>query len=224
MALRTLVTATAALVLAVAIEARAQGPLVPTALVEDVKSATAGVQFMDYVGNRQVIQLGPQDVLVLSYLRSCEHETITGGMVTVGMERSTIQGGRVVRTNVPCDGGRMRLSAQQASQSAAAAFRLQSADSQRTLYARSPVVQLPRTLDDRTLVLERTDRRGERYRLEINDSIAASRFYDLAGAKVNLARGGTYDARIGSHKVTFRIDPKAKSGRGPVVSRLVRFQ
>jgi hypothetical protein len=224
MALRTLVAATAAAVLAVASQVQAQAPLVPTALVEEVKSATAGVQFMDYVGNRQVIQLGPQDVLVLSYLRSCEHETITGGTVTVGMERSTIQGGRVVRTNVPCEGGRMRLTAQQASQSAATAFRLQSADRQRTLYARSPVVQLPRMLDDRTLVVERTDRRGERYRLQINDTIAAGRFYDLAGAKVNLAPGGTYDASIGSHKVTFRIDPKAKSGRAPVVSRLVRFQ
>jgi hypothetical protein len=118
----------------------------------------------------------------------------------------------------------MRLTSQQASQSAASAFRLQSADSQGTLYSRTPVVQLPRTLDDRFLVVERTDRRGERYRLEITDAIAAGRFYDLARAKVNLTRGGTYDASIGSRKVTFRIDPKAKSGATPVVSRLVRFQ
>ena len=224
MAPRTLVAATVASVIAVATQAGAQAPLLPTALVEDVKSATANVQFMDYVGNRQVIQLGPQDVLVLSYLRSCQHETITGGTVTVGMERSAVEGGRVSRTTVACEGGRMRLTAQQASQSAASAFRLQSADARLTLYARTPVVQLPRTLDDRTLVLERTDRRGERYRLPINDTIAAGRFYDLRRARVSLAPGGTYDASIGSHKVTFRIDPKAKSGRTPVVSRLVRFQ
>jgi hypothetical protein len=217
MALRTPVAATAAVVLAVAfqVSAHAQGPLVPTALVEDVKGASAGVQFMDYVGNRQVIQLGPQDVLVLSYLRSCEHETITGGTVTVGMERSTVQGGRVARTTVACDGGRIRLTAQQASQSA---------DGLRTLYGRTPVVQLPRMLgDDRVLLLARTDRRGERYRLPINDAAAGS-FYDLSRAKVRLAPGGTYDASIGSYKTTFRIDPKAKSGSAPVVSRLVRFQ
>jgi hypothetical protein len=219
-----LVAASMASVIAVATEAHAQAPLLPTALVEDVKSATANVQFMDYVGNRQVIRLGPQDVLVLSYLRSCEHETITGGTVTVGMERSAVEGGRVVRTTIACDGGRMRLTAQQASQSAASAFRLQSADARLTLYARTPVVQLPRTLgsDDRVLLVERTDRRGERYRLPINDT--AGRFYDLSRAKVRLARGGTYDASIGGHTVTFRIDPKAKSGAGPVVSRLVRFQ
>jgi hypothetical protein len=228
---QTLMAAAGAAVLAVSVQpfateafARAPAPLVPTALVEDVKSASADIEFMDYVGTGQVIKLEPKDVLVLSYLKSCEHETITGGTVTVGMERSTVQGGRVARTTVACDGGRIRLTAQQASQSAASAFRLQSADGLRTLYGRTPVVQLPRMLgDDRVLLLARTDRRGERYRLPINDAAAGS-FYDLSRAKVRLAPGGTYDASIGSYKTTFRIDPKAKSGSAPVVSRLVRFQ
>jgi hypothetical protein len=194
--------------------------------VEDVKSATAGVEFMDYVGNRQVIQLGPRDVLVLSYLKSCEHETITGGTVTVGGERSDVQGGQVVRTKVACDGGKMRLSAQQASQSAASAFRLQNADIQPTLHARAPVVQLPKGLasEDRLLLIERTDRKGERHNLKIDDTNAAAGFYDLAKFNVSLARGATYDASIGGRKVTFRIDAKAKSGPAPVVSRLLRFQ
>jgi hypothetical protein len=225
MALRTLVAATATfLTVATQASARAPEPLVPTALVEDVKSATADVEFMDYVGNRQVIKLGPGDILVLSYLKSCERETITGGTVTVGAERSTVQGGEVVRTTVPCDGGKMRLSAQQASQSAASAFRLQNADIRPTLHARTPVVELPKNLtsEDRVLLIERADRRGERHKFEIGDG--SGRFYDLAKTKVSLARGGIYDASIGSHKVRFRIDPKAKSGQAPVVSRLLRFQ
>ena len=57
--------------------ARAPEPLVAAALVEDVKSTTANIEFMDYVGNGQVIRLQPDDVLVLSYLKSCQHETIT---------------------------------------------------------------------------------------------------------------------------------------------------
>ena len=36
---------------------------------------------MDYVGSGQVITLQPRDMLVLSYLKSCAHETITGGTV-----------------------------------------------------------------------------------------------------------------------------------------------
>jgi hypothetical protein len=228
MALRTLVAAAVAAVLAVAtqVSAHVPAPMVPTALVEDVKRATADIEFMDYVGNGQVIKLEPHDVLVLSYLKSCEHETITGGTVIVGAERSDVRDGQIVRAKVPCDGGKIRLSSEQASKSAASAFRLQSADIQPTLYARTPVVQLPKVLagGDRTLLIERIDRRGERHKLEIDDTIAAAGFYDLAKSNVSLARGAIYDASIGSHKMTFQIDAKAKSGPAPVVSRLLRFQ
>jgi hypothetical protein len=228
MALRTLVAATVAAVLAAAsqVSAHVPAPLVPTALVEDVKSATADIEFMDYVGKGQVIKLDSRDVLVLSYLKSCEHETITGGTVIVGSERSDVQDGQIVRSKVPCDGGKMRLSSQQASKSAASAFRLQSADIQPTLFARTPVVQLPKVLasEDRTLLIERIDRPGERLTFKIDDAIAAARFYDLAKINVSLTRGAIYDASIGSHKLTFQIDAKAKSGPAPVVSRLLRFQ
>jgi hypothetical protein len=228
MALRTLVAATVAAVLAVAtqVSAHVPAPLVPTALVEDVKSATADIEFMDYVGNGQVIKLEPGDVLVLSYLKSCEHETITGGTVIVGPERSDARDGQIVRAKVPCDGGKMRLSSQQASKSAGNAFRLQSADIQPTLYARTLVVQLPKVLtsEDHTLLIERIDRRGERHKLEIDDTTAAAGFYDLAKINVSLTRGAIYDASIGGHKMTFQIDAKAKSGPAPIVSRLLRFQ
>jgi hypothetical protein len=228
MALRTLVATTLAAILAVAtqVSAHVPAPLVPTALVEDVKSTTADIEFMDYVGNGQVIKLDPGDVLVLSYLKSCEHETITGGTVTVGAERSDVRDGQVVRAKVPCDGGKIRLSSQQASKSAASAFRLQSADIQPTLYARTPVVQLPKGLasEDRTLLIERIDRGGERHKFKIDDTIAAAGFYDLAKINVSLTRGAIYDASIGGHKMTFQIDAKAKSGPAPIVSRLLRFQ
>jgi hypothetical protein len=228
MALRTLAAAIVAALLTVGTEvsARVPAPLVPTALVEDVKGATTDVEFMDYVGNGQVIRLESRDVLVLSYLKSCEHETITGGTVMVGTERSDVRDGQVVRAKVPCDGGKIRLSSQQASKSAASAFRLQSAAIQPDLYGRTPVVQLPKGLasQDRTLLIERIDRRGERHEIKIDDAVAAAGFYDLAKVNVSLARGAIYDASMGDHKMTFRIDPKAKSGPAPVVSRLLRIE
>ena len=217
---------TAALAISSHALARAPAPLVPTALVEDVKSASADVEFMDYVGTGQVIKLEPSDVLVLSYLKSCEHETITGGTVVVGAERSDVKDGQVVRTKVPCDGGKVRLTSAEASKSAASAIRLQSADIEPTLYARSPLVQLPKSLpsQDRTLLIQRTDRKGKRLELPIDDATASAGFYDLAKSKVSLVPGGIYDASIGGHKMTFAIDAKAKSGSAPVVSRLLRFQ
>lgn len=201
-------------------------PKVPTALVEDVKSAGAGVEFMDYVGSGQIIKLAPHDTLVLSYLQSCEQETITGGTVVVGAERSDIKGGQVVRSTAPCDGGKVRLSEAEASKSAASAFRVQSAGTEITLYALAPAVAFPKTLPsaDRTLVIRRVDRPGESHAIKLSDASAAIGFYDLAKANLNLTRGGTYMASLGGQNVPFRIDPDARSGPAPIASRLLRFE
>ena len=218
--------ASTVLAAATQVSAHRPAPQLPTALVEEVQSATADVEFMDYVGNGRVIKLAPHDVLVLSYLKSCEHETIAGGTVVVGTEHSDVQGGQIVRVKVPCDGGKMRLSSKQASKSAASAFRIQSADIQATLYTRTPVVQLPKVLpsEDRTLLFERTDRLGERHEFKIDDTIAATGFYDLAKLNVSLTPGAIYAASIGGHKMAFQIDANAKSGPAPIISRLLRFQ
>jgi hypothetical protein len=206
--------------------AHAPAPLVPIAVVEDVKSTTAEVEFMDYVGAGQTIKLGPKDVLVLSYLRSCEHEVITGGTVKVGLMRSEVSDGRVARTKVPCDGGKIELASAEAATSAASAFRMQSATTELTLFALSPVVQLPGDLPpgERTLMIVRTDRRGERHAVRLPDSLAGGGFVDLARQKLHLTRGARYEASIGGHQVAFAVDRKARSGAAPVVSRLVRFQ
>jgi hypothetical protein len=227
MTLKTLaaVTLAALPVFAIQASARAPAPLLPIAIVEDVKSAGADVEFMDYVGSGQVIRLAAGDTLVLSYLTSCEHETITGGTVTVGLVRSDVRDGQVVRTKVPCDGGKIQLSSAQANASAASAFRVQSAETQLTSFARTPVVQLPKdlALEERTLTLRRTDRPGELRALKL-DTASATGFYDLARQNVSLTRGATYEAAIGGRKLAFRVDAKAKSGAAPVVSRLLRFQ
>ena len=206
--------------------ARVTAPQVPTALVEDVKSATAGVEFMDYVGSGQIIKLGPRDTLVLSYLQSCEQETITGGTVIVGTQQSDVKGGAFARTVAPCDGGNIRLSEAEASKSAASAFRLQSAETEITLYAQAPAVQFPKMLarQDRTLTIRRVGRPGERYAIKINDASAAAGFFDLAKINLSLARGGIYLASLGGQNVPFRIAADAASGPAPIASRLLRFE
>jgi hypothetical protein len=215
-----------ALMIATEASARMPAPMIPTALVEDVKSTTAGVEFMDYLGTGQVIKLEPRDVLVLSYLKSCAHEIITGGTVSVGAERSEVQGGNIVRAKVPCDGGKMRLTSEQANTSAASAFRLQSVDHEPVLYARVPMIQLPKLHADesRTLVIERTDRPVERFEIKIDERLADGGFYDLAKDNKTLTRGATYNASIGLRKITFKVDARAKSSNAPVVSRLLRIQ
>jgi len=214
----------AGLLMTTAALAKAPAPLVPIALVEDVNSASADVEFMDYVGTGQVIKLAPRDTLVLSYLKSCQHETITGGTVTIGADRSDVKGGTVKRAKVSCDGGKMQLASAEANASGASSFRLQSAPISPVLYSTAPMVQIPKLManDSRTLVIERVDRPGERAEFAVGEN----GFYDLAKAKAKpLAKGGVYRATIGPNKVTFKIDAKARStGKIPVVSRLLRFQ
>ena len=99
----------------------AAGPM--TALVEDVTSGAAGVEPMEYVEPGQVIRLGPQDVIVLTYLYSCVREKIEGGVITVGREMSDVSSGKVERNTATCDSGRMQLTAEIATQRAGALFR-----------------------------------------------------------------------------------------------------
>ena len=214
------------LIIATEASAHLPAPLIPTALVEDVKSTTAEVEFMDYVGTGQVIKLGPNGALVLSYLKSCEHEVIVGGTVVVGTERSEVDGGKVTRTRVDCDGGKVEVSSRQAIETAATAFRLQNAPHQTVLYARSPVIEIPRLHpgDSRELVFERIDPPGERFAIRISQGLSHGGFYDLAKTNRILTPGATYRASIGDYQIIFKIDASAKSGREPIVSRLLRFQ
>ena len=94
-----------------------------TALVEDVTSASAGVESMEYVAPGEVIHLGPHDSIVLSYLFSCVRERIEGGVITVGREQSDVQSGKVERRSTTCNAGRMSLAAEVASQSSGMVFR-----------------------------------------------------------------------------------------------------
>jgi hypothetical protein len=101
------------------------GPVLATdaALVEDVTTASAGVETMDYVEPGKVIRLGPQDSIVLSYLSSCVHERIEGGVITIGTEQSEVQFGKVERRLTTCNSGRISLVAEIASQSTGTTFR-----------------------------------------------------------------------------------------------------
>ena len=190
--LRSTVLAAGAIIATEAL-AHAPAPLIPTALVEDVKGTGVDVEFMDYVGAGQVIKLRPSDVLVLSYLKSCQHEAITGGTVTVGTDHSEVDGGKVVRTKVACDGGKVELSSRQATETAATAFRLQSAAHETTLYARSAMIEIPRLNpgESHELVIERIDRPGERLEIKIDERLASGGFYDMAKTGKGLAPGAT---------------------------------
>ena len=99
---------TLALAGAVAVASPAGADPTGIALVESLTGNPSGVEVMDYVRAGQVIRLAPHQTIVLSYMASCVRETITGGTVTVGTQRSEVQSGHVRRIEGHCDSGRMK--------------------------------------------------------------------------------------------------------------------
>lgn len=200
----------------------------PVAVVEDVHSKTASVEFMDYVTAGQVIHLAAGDKLVLGYMGSCWQETITGGTVTVGREQSVVKEGKVARAKVECEGGKMQLSAEQASKSGAVVFRgapmRKSAvpQPQLILYGLSPVIDIK---GGGHLVIERLDQPGERIEVDVAaHQLLRGAFYDFAKSGQALAAGGVYRASVGSQQIIFKVDPDARPGQAPIIGRLLRFQ
>jgi hypothetical protein len=210
----------AAAVVAELILARSAGP--PVAVVEAVSGNPAEVEFMDYVEVGKVIHLNPQDGIVLSYMKSCVREAITGGVVTVGVERSKVESGKVERDVVPCEAGKMLLTAQTGSQSAALVLRSASGpEPQFTLYGLSPIVELK---GGGSLLIERIDRRGERYAVMIDErQLLHGAFYDFANSGKTLEAGGIYKVTFGQQQVVFKVDPQSKPGQSPIIGRLLRL-
>ena len=197
------------------------------ALVEDAKGRNLDVDFMDYVDAGRVIKLAPGDELVLGYLRSCWRETIKGGTVTVGAEQSTVAGGTVRREKVECDGGKMRLTQAQSGQAGVMVFRApprpaQAPAPQATLYGLSPVLDVK---GGGTVTIERIDAPGEKLTVQVAaQQLQRGAFHDLAKAGQALVAGGVYRASAGpGREIVFKIDPEAKPGQAPVISRLLRL-
>ena len=194
----------------------------PVAVVEDVQGKPAGVELMDYVIPGQKIALGAGDTVVLGYVKSCWRETISGGTVTVGAEQSTVEGGKVERTKVACDGGKISLAPPQAGKAGGMVFRdMPGTRPQFILYGSSPLIEAK---GGGTLVIERTDRRGERHEVKIaSGALLRGSFYDFAKDERQLSPGGIYRARLGSQQIVFKVDPLAKPGRTAIIGRLIRF-
>jgi hypothetical protein len=199
----------------------------PVAVVEDVQGKVTGAEFMDYVAPGAVIKLGPAGKVVLSYMKSCWRETITGlGTVIVGAEDSMVHLSEVKAGKVQCDSSHSQLVDRQVRESAATVFRSIGDDvsmmPQVTLYGLSPVVE---TTGRGKLVVERLDVAGERYDVNLTAaSVVRGKFYDFAKTKTSLKPGGTYAASLGSQKTVFRVDPGAEPGPTPIIGRLVRLK
>jgi hypothetical protein len=167
-----------------------------------------------------VIQLGDKAALILGYLPSCLRETITGGSVTIGPEKSIVSGGKVTREVVECDGGNMQLTMAQTKQSGVMVFREAKSGAMPnpayTIYGTAPVILVPPGAVE--IVIERLDIPADVMRFKTSGKIV-----DLAKLGKTLAPRGLYRARSGKKYVVINVDAFARPGAVPLIGRLIRF-
>jgi hypothetical protein len=201
----------------------------PVAIVEEIEAPAAGVEFMDYLFPGQVIRLGLNGRIVVSYFDSCWRESVLAGTVTIGRDQSQVSEGRIDRAKYLCAGGKMQLSGEQAKHSGGMTFRApvrkgtekQAQPEPQLVHGSAPVFDLQHP---GTLTIERIDAPGEKFEQAIAaEHLLRGSFFDLARVDRSLAQGGLYRARHGGRLIVFRIAPDAKPGAGPVAGRLVRF-
>ena len=195
----------------------------PVAIVEQIVSKTAGIEFMDYLRLGQSIRLGESDRLVIGYFNSCWREVIIGGTVLIGKEDSEVTGGTVERRKVRCDTGKSGGTTKETAGSGAMVFRKipSPAASTPTVYALSPVFV---GSGAGSLAIERLDSPEAHITIPVPQANAScGGFVDLANSNVVLSAGGVYRASVGHREITFKVDPSAEAGSLSILSRLLRL-
>jgi hypothetical protein len=200
----------------------------PVAVVEDVQGKVTGAEFMDYVVPGQVIKLGSGGKIVLGYMKSCWHETISGiGTVIVGTEQSAVHLAEFKADKVPCDSSQAERIGKEVGESAATVVRSLKDDLQKgppplVLHGTAPIIG---TSERGKLLVDRIDVKGEHYEVDLTRaSLAHGKFYDLAKTNIALKPGGAYSMKLNSKVAAFVVDSAATPGAGPVIGRLVTLQ
>ena len=199
-------------------------------MVEDVQGKVTGAEFMDYVTPKAVIKIGDGGSVVLSYLKSCRRETISGVGTVDRRHRgerrpSRRRQGREDRIAIPAR--RMRPRGET---SGVAATVLRSVDRARRSLPRAAAHALRRIAAGGGQRTRQADHcgastlPGERQEINLGGTQLKGRFFDFASENVALAPGGLYAATFKSSQIVFRVDPQAKPGATPIVGRLLRME
>ncbi len=192
----------------------------PVAIVEDISVDDASVELFDYLVPGQEIALAADASMVVSYFASCRREEITGGVTTIGDEKSTVVGGTLESALVQCDAGHLQLTDAQAAESGVLVLRRPPPASgglpevALTIYATHPLFRVAGEAE--VVVVTRLDRPDPPVRLPL----AAGRA-ELDKDTRGLKRGGLYHAMAGRSEIVFRVDKYSRPGDQPLLSRLV---
>jgi hypothetical protein len=188
----------------------------PAAIVEDVSGAP-DIKPMQYLSEGQRLSLKPGEEIVIGYLRSCVVETIAGGDITIGAERSLVERGTVSRRGVTCEAERLLPAAVKGDAGGAMIYRDTGHGAGRPearIYGLSPVLSVA---EPGLVRFQRLDQPASPIELELTRPEA-----DLAKNGVLLAPNGLYRVSMGNRALVFRVDAAAKE-TAPLIARLLRL-
>lgn len=186
----------------------------PVAIVEEAPART-GVVFMDYLEAGHAFELAPAEKLIVNYLKSCLRETIVGGQVVIGFEKSALEGGQISREEIDCSGRGMKLSPDQAQESGVLVYR--DMDKYGALAASYGTQPLFAPVQSGQLIIHRIDT-FEKPR----EVVARDARLDLLELNVSLTPGGVYRLRGEEVDFLFAVAANARPGDIPLISRLIR--
>ena len=183
----------------------------PVALVEEVSPSVKSILAFDYLSTGRQIDLGTYGRITLAYLRACNEEEISGGRVVVGLEYSTVIGGRLVRKKITCPLV-ARPDAEDSSQSGSTVFRGEL--KRQTIGGIYPLIVLPAP--------------GQ-VMIKATDGAETAVIIPPRGLVIDLAIQGhalrpnrTYKIEYAGRSTTIHVAPQAVAD-APPLARLIRF-
>ena len=187
------------------------------AIVEDTSGNVAGVEPLDLLRSGREIVLTAESGLIVSYLNSCQRENIRGGKIVIGEVQSEVKGGEVSRRRVPCDAAALRLTPEQANQSATLVFRKppQEKGIDFLLNTRQPIVIAPGTAE---VTLKQLEKTKSTRTVKVVKGVA-----DLTAENGLLDQGGLYQLTAGDKVIKFRVGKEATDNPMPILQRAIRL-
>ena len=199
----------------------------PTAIVEEIEAADTEIQFMDLLLPGQVIKLGRNGKVTLSYFDSCTNEEIVGGSVTVGKEKSIVVGSKVtVKKSDDCHKGDFVLKTASAQSAAAVVFRGRKPNAEKKVKAKSSPPPKRVLMSTHPVILflgksPKTVQLGDIFGLDVTKLPAENARIDFYERGITLENDKTYVVEMDDEKVYLQIAADAVAGQGPLLRRAV---
>ena len=161
------------------------------AIVEDYSPSFSGVEVFEYLSPGTILKLADNEWILLGYLRSCNQETINGGTILVGENKSTVVDGSIDRRKVQCDSENLQLTTDQSDRAGVSVMRKSEGQIEVSMVIHSTSPLLHITPSATTLEVASLDRPGKPLIFDVEEHRV-----DLAKHGVTLRGGGLYSAKL----------------------------